>query len=425
MKCFYVIKVFCINGMSMSRTTIKVNNISKIYKLYDRPIDRMKEALSLSKKKYSKDYFALNNISFEVKKGETVGIIGNNGSGKSALLKIITGVLTASSGTIEVNGKISALLELGAGFNPEYTGIENIYLNGTMMGYSREDMDGKVNSIIEFADIGDFINQPVKTYSSGMFARLAFSVAVSVDPDILIVDEALAVGDMRFQIKCMDKMKTMMEKDGTTVFFVSHDINSIRRFCNKAIWLHKGEMRKIGYVNEVCDMYSDFLKNGESLDFIENKEDSDMLPAFTMKDSIAEIIDFKVFDEFMNEVDEIKLDQEINFQVTYDVYDDTLENPVLGIAVKSIDDDYVCGLNTLLDKITIPWKKGRNKFYLKYTKGIRALGGRYYFDTALFEKTATVPIQYIGLIKQITVLNDYVGEGRYIIPHEWRDAINE
>jgi teichoic acid translocation ATP-binding protein len=411
--------------MSMSRTTIKVNNISKIYKLYDRPIDRMKEALSLSKKKYSKDYFALNNISFEVKKGETVGIIGNNGSGKSTLLKIITGVLTASSGTIEVNGKISALLELGAGFNPEYTGIENIYLNGTMMGYSREDMDGKVNSIIEFADIGDFINQPVKTYSSGMFARLAFSVAVSVDPDILIVDEALAVGDMRFQIKCMDKMKTMMEKDGTTVFFVSHDINSIRRFCNKAIWLHKGEMRKIGYVNEVCDMYSDFLKNGESLDFIENKEDSDMLPAFTMKDSIAEIIDFKVFDEFMNEVDEIKLDQEINFQVTYDVYDDTLENPVLGIAVKSIDDDYVCGLNTLLDKITIPWKKGRNKFYLKYTKGIRALGGRYYFDTALFEKTATVPIQYIGLIKQITVLNDYVGEGRYIIPHEWRDAINE
>ena len=425
MKCFYVVKVFCINGMSMSRTTIKVNNISKIYKLYDRPIDRMKEALSLSKKKYSKDYFALNNISFEVKKGETVGIIGNNGSGKSTLLKIITGVLTASSGTIEVNGKISALLELGAGFNPEYTGIENIYLNGTMMGYSREDMDGKVNSIIEFADIGDFINQPVKTYSSGMFARLAFSVAVSVDPDILIVDEALAVGDMRFQIKCMDKMKTMMEKDGTTVFFVSHDINSIRRFCNKAIWLHKGEMRKIGYVNEVCDMYSDFLKNGESLDFIENKEDSDMLPAFTMKDSIAEIIDFKVFDEFMNEVDEIKLDQEINFQVTYDVYDDTLENPVLGIAVKSIDDDYVCGLNTLLDKITIPWKKGRNKFYLKYTKGIRALGGRYYFDTALFEKTATVPIQYIGLIKQITVLNDYVGEGRYIIPHEWRDAINE
>lgn len=333
----------------MSRTTIKVNNISKIYKLYDRPIDRMKEALSLSKKKYSKDYFALNNISFEVKKGETVGIIGNNGSGKSTLLKIITGVLTASSGTIEVNGKISALLELGAGFNPEYTGIENIYLNGTMMGYSREDMDGKVNSIIEFADIGDFINQPVKTYSSGMFARLAFSVAVSVDPDILIVDEALAVGDMRFQIKCMDKMKTMMEKDGTTVFFVSHDINSIRRFCNKAIWLHKGEMRKIGYVNEVCDMYSDFLKNGESLDFIENKEDSDMLPAFTMKDSIAEIIDFKVFDEFMNEVDEIKLDQEINFQVTYDVYDDTLENPVLGIAVKSIDDDYVCGLNTLLE----------------------------------------------------------------------------
>jgi len=404
----------------MSDIAIKVENLSKVYKLYDKPIDRMKESLSLTKKKYSREHYALNNISFEIKKGETIGIIGTNGSGKSTLLKMITGVLTQSSGNIEVNGKISALLELGAGFNPEYTGIENIYLNGTMMGYTREEMQKRVKPIMDFANIGEFMNQPVKTYSSGMFARLAFAVAINVEPEILIVDEVLSVGDVRFQIKCMDKMKQMMA-GGTTVLFVSHETNAIRRFCMKSIWINNGVMKEFGEVNKVADKYLDFLKCGEIDEKYDNavKENHEIRP-FVRGDNIAEIIDFRVLDRFNNEVNEIELDEYIKIDVIYDVYDEKIKRPVLGIAIRSIDDDYVCGLNTLLDKISIPWKYGRNKFQLEYTYGARAIGGKYYFDVALFEETATVPIEYISKIKDITISSDYIAEGRYIIPHAWR-----
>lgn len=408
----------------MAEVVIKIKDLNKIYKLYDKPINRMKEALSITKKKYGRDHYALKNINIEVKNGETLGIIGRNGSGKSTLLKIITGVLTESSGNVEVNGKVSALLELGAGFNPEYTGIENIYLNGTMMGYSKEEMEKRVEPIIRFADIGEFINQPVKTYSSGMFARLAFAVAINVEPDILIVDEALSVGDMRFQIKCMDRMKRMME-GGATVLFVSHDINSVRRFCTRAIWLDKGIIRKEGDVNKTCDEYMDFLRFGEDyLKIIENQKKEIMgkqIRNFIPNNNIAEIVGFDIEDEFGNTIEnEIGIEQKITMTVTYDVYDETIEDPVLGIAIKSIDDDYICGLNTLLDKVKIPWKYGRNTYSLEYSLGVRALGGKYYFDTALFEETATVPIQYKAMIKTVQVYGDYIGEGKYIIPHLWK-----
>ena len=184
-----------------AKYAIQVQDVSKVYRLYDKPIDRLKESLSLSHKNYHKDFFALNGISFQVEKGETVGIIGTNGSGKSTILKIITGVLTPTAGEVKVEGVISALLELGAGFNMDYTGIENIYMNGTMMGFSRREMEAKLQDILDFADIGDFVYQPVKTYSSGMFVRLAFALAINVEPEILIVDEALSVGDVFFQSK--------------------------------------------------------------------------------------------------------------------------------------------------------------------------------------------------------------------------------
>lgn len=238
----------------MNEVVIKVENLSKVYKLYDKPVDRLKESINPFKKKYHKDFFALDDISFEVKKGETLGIIGKNGSGKSTLLKIITGVLNPSGGNVAVNGKISALLELGAGFNPEFTGKENIYLNGTIMGYSKEDMDKKIPQIVEFADIGEFINQPVKTYSSGMFVRLAFSVAINVEPDILIVDEALAVGDMAFQAKCISKMKNLMEK-GVTVLFVTHDIGTIKKMCTTCVYLTGGKINSIGIASDIADQY--------------------------------------------------------------------------------------------------------------------------------------------------------------------------
>jgi len=408
----------------MKDIIIDINKLNKVYKLYDQPIDRMKEALSIiHKKKYYREHFALKDITFEVVKGDNLGIIGTNGAGKSTLLKIITGVLTPNSGSVNAKGKISALLELGAGFNPEYTGIENIYLSGTMMGFKKEEMDIKIISIIDFASIGDFINQPVKTYSSGMFARLAFAVAINVEPDILIIDETLSVGDIRFQIKCMNKMKEMIE-GGTTILFVSHDINTIKRFCTKAIWLDKGKIQDIGDVNKVCDGYLDFLKLGEAIDNplnTNNHEDTDQnLPPFRHGDNIVDIIDFKVVNIKDEIVNRIKLDEFIKVEVTYDVYDAELNNPVLGIAIRGVDDDYVCGLNTLIDQKKIPWAYGRNKFQLEYPCGIRAIGGKYYFDVAIFDETATVSLQYISRVHNFTIISGYEGEGRYIIPHDWK-----
>lgn len=237
-------------------------------------------------------------MSLQIEKGDVVGIVGTNGAGKSTLLKIITGVLTPTSGKLEVNGKVAALLELGTGFNPEFTGIKNIFLNGTMMGFSREEMEDKLDEIIQFADIGDFIYQPVKTYSSGMFARLAFAVAINVDPEILIVDEALSVGDLRFQMKCMDKMKQMMDQ-GITVLFVSHDINAIRRLCTKTVWLRDGKIQTYGETNYVCDQYLDFLKVGDEYerDIVEVETGNEVeFKKFRegKQDSVAEIIGIRI-----------------------------------------------------------------------------------------------------------------------------------
>lgn len=239
---------------------IQVQDVSKVYQLYDKPIDRLKESLSLSHKSYHKDFFALNGISFQVKKGETVGIIGTNGSGKSTILKIITGVLTPTSGEVKVSGVISALLELGAGFNMDYTGIENIYMNGTMMGFSRKEMEEKLSDILEFADIGDFVHQPVKTYSSGMFVRLAFALAINVEPEILIVDEALSVGDVFFQAKCYRRMEEI-RKNGTTILMVTHDMGSVIKYCNRVVLLNKGHFVAEGAPGKMVDLYKKILAN--------------------------------------------------------------------------------------------------------------------------------------------------------------------
>lgn len=245
----------------MNDIAIKVSNLSKVYKLYDTPTDRLKEALHPLKKQYHNDFYALNNINFEIKKGETVGIIGKNGAGKSTLLKIITGVLSPSSGSVQVNGRISSLLELGAGFNPEYTGMENIYLQGTLMGYSHEEMQAKIDDILAFADIGEFIHQPVKSYSSGMFARLAFAVAINVEPDILIVDEALSVGDMRFQQKCFRKFKELQDAK-KTILFVTHDTGAIINYCSQVIWINEGRKHIEGIPDDVCKKYISFMAYG-------------------------------------------------------------------------------------------------------------------------------------------------------------------
>ncbi len=269
---------------------IRVNGVSKIYSLYDSPKERLKEVLSISKKVRHQEYPALSDITFEVRKGETFGIIGTNGAGKSTLLKLITGVAAPTSGTIEIDGKISALLELGAGFNKEYSGIENIFLNGIMMGFTRDEMQEKVDSILEFADIGDFIYQPVKTYSSGMFARLAFAVAINVEPDILIVDEALSVGDVFFQNKCYRKFEELRSL-GTTVLFVSHDIATVKQMCSRVLWIEHGVTQMLGDSVEVCNAYSNSILEKRAKAYLENDKE-----IIVSSDSAYQIEEFELED---------------------------------------------------------------------------------------------------------------------------------
>lgn len=237
-----------------SDIAISVNNVSKHYHVYDKPLDRLKQGVFRGRKQFYKEFKALDNVSFNVKKGETVGVIGRNGSGKSTLLQMICGTLTPTGGDIRVGGRVAALLELGAGFNSEFTGRENVYMNAAILGLSKQEIDDRYDDIADFAGIGDFIDQPVKTYSSGMYVRLAFSVAINVEPDILIVDEALSVGDINFQTKCMTAITRIQEK-GATVLFVSHDIGTVKSLCTRCIYLNNGFVKMFGKAADVAEKY--------------------------------------------------------------------------------------------------------------------------------------------------------------------------
>lgn len=260
----------------MADNIIEVKNVTKVYRLYDKPIDRLKESLSPRGRCLHRDFYALRDVSFSVEKGQSCGIIGTNGSGKSTILKIITGVLSKTEGYVKADGKISALLELGAGFNSDYTGIENIYMNGTMMGFSRKEMDERLPAILEFADIGDFVYQPVKSYSSGMFVRLAFALSINVDPEILIVDEALSVGDVFFQAKCYHRMDELRAR-GTTILMVTHDMGSVMKYCDKVVLLNRGEKIAEGRPGEMVDLYKKILAGqyDQLKDMLDERKDDD------------------------------------------------------------------------------------------------------------------------------------------------------
>lgn len=240
--------------MSSIDIAISARNLTKTYRLFVHPGDRIKQFLSLGLKQYHREFTALKDVSFDIKKGETVGIIGRNGSGKSTLLQVICGILKPTSGTVRVNGRVSALLELGAGFNPEFTGRENVYFQGALMGFTQTQMEERFDDIAAFADIGVFIDQPVRTYSSGMFVRLAFAVAVHVEPEILVVDEALGVGDAEFQERSISRMKAL-KAAGATILFVSHSIPTVRNFCQHALWLEAGKVQQVGPAADVCQAY--------------------------------------------------------------------------------------------------------------------------------------------------------------------------
>ena len=373
----------------MSKIAISVRNLTKIYKLYDRPIDRLKETLSITKKKYHREHYALRDISFDVKEGESVGIIGTNGSGKSTILKIITGVLNQTSGELEVEGKISALLELGAGFNLEYTGMENIYLNGTMMGYTKEEIDNKLENIINFADIGEFINQPVKTYSSGMFVRLAFAVAINIDPEILIVDEALSVGDVFFQAKCYKKFQEFRDM-GKTIIFVSHDLKSVSKYCDKVILLNKGTFIEEGNPKKVIDTYKKILVNQFDKEIKNEKEkEKNVESKISWKSKMnlnsnkleygnkdAEIIDFGILDE--NNILTNTVNKNESFRIKMKVkFNKKIQEPIFAFTIKDIKGNEITGTNTMIEEVYFKNPESNDVVEVEFEQIMNLQGGEY------------------------------------------------
>lgn len=375
---------------------IRVKNVTKRYKLFDKNGDRVRDALGLSgKKKLYKDYYALRDVSFDIKKGETVGIIGVNGAGKSTILKIITGVLNPTEGEVEINGRISALLELGAGFNSDYTGLQNVYLNGTMMGFTKEEVDAKLQAILDFADIGDFINQPVKTYSSGMFVRLAFAVAINIDPEILIVDEALSVGDVFFQNKCFHKFEEFRQA-GKTILFVSHDLGSIRKYCDRTVLLDHGIKLEEGETSDVVDTFKRVLvgqyepKAGESVkadlqtaDITPEASDEEWKSNYAQNpdcdcygDLKAEIIDFAIIDSRGKYTNVLIKGEPFQIKVKIKANED-LEDPISSFTIKTLKGTDITGTNTKFEHHDIgPMKTGEIRI-ITFTQNMNLQGGQY------------------------------------------------
>ncbi|MCR5397401.1 MAG: ABC transporter ATP-binding protein [Lachnospiraceae bacterium] len=404
----------------MSDYAIEVKDVSKMYKLFDSNLDRVKDSLNLGRKKVYQEHFALHHLNLQINKGETVGIIGTNGAGKSTLLKIITGVVNPTEGEILIDGRISALLELGAGFNMEYTGIENIYLNGTMMGFTKEEIDARLPEILEFADIGDFVYQPVKMYSSGMFVRLAFAVAINIDPEILIVDEALSVGDVFFQSKCYKKFEDF-KKMGKTILFVSHDLGSISRYCDRVILLDKGHKLAEGIPRDMIDLYKKVLvhqvdvdaiiKGQEEENFINssqqdqdekvadvirnatqsvggtalehNREDKSWQSYFKINpnlneygNGVANIIDFKVEDEKGNLTSAIEKGTE--FTITSKVkFHSDVENPIFTYTFRNVQGTAITGTNTMYEQAEVKPAKSGDCYIASFRQRMNLQGGEY------------------------------------------------
>ncbi len=384
----------------MEDTVISVEKLNKVYRLYDRNRDRLKEALFIwDKRPHYKEHYALRDVDIAVKRGETVGIIGVNGSGKSTLLKIITGVLSPTSGSVKIDGRISALLELGAGFNMEFTGLENIYLNGTMTGFSRQEIDERLDKILEFADIGEFVHQKVKTYSSGMFVRLAFAVAINIDPEILIVDEALSVGDVFFQNKCYHKFEEF-KSEGKTIIFVSHDLSSINKYCDRVVLLDHGRKLSEGSPKDMIDMYKKVLVHQLDSDRSEligrgredstdgsGKENSTGVQKWQDKmvlnpsadvygNGMADIVGFCCVDNSgMITKTIIKGD---SFTVKVRVaFNEHVSEPIIALSFKNRMGVEITGTNTMFEKINTGTPKAGEVMDVTFTQDMSLQGGEY------------------------------------------------
>lgn len=358
--------------------SIRVKDVSKVYRLYDDPAGRLKEALWRGRRSYHQDFWAVKDISFEVSEGKTVGVIGRNGSGKSTLLQLVANIVTPTHGHIEVCGRVSALLELGSGFDPEFTGRENVYMNAAILGLSREEIADRFEEIESFADIGRFIDQPVKLYSSGMYVRLAFATAINVNPDILLVDEALAVGDTIFQHRCMSKIREIQEQ-GKTVLFVSHDIGAVQKLCTEVILLEKGEVLYKGDPEKVVQEYYKIIWNAEESRSDDGQKQGEDGPVVTGSDFVfeevrhfdrrfgnrkGEIVGFALVDEAGQTRESFRGGEKVFFSLVVKCHE-SIEMPIAGFVVKDLLSNELIKTNT--DAEGFPLKPCQDNSTLKVT----------------------------------------------------------
>ena len=380
------------------KSAIRVAGVSKMYKLFEKKSDRIWDAIGIGPRRYEEKY-ALRDLDFSIEKGETVGIIGTNGAGKSTLLKIITGIVYPTVGTVEVDGNVSALLELGAGFNYEYTGLENIYLNGLIKGLSRAEVDERLDDVLAFADIGNYIHQPVKSYSSGMFVRLAFAVAINVDADILIVDEALSVGDVFFQSKCYKKFDEFKEQ-GKTILCVSHDLSMITRYCDRAILLDHGRMLSQGSPKDMVDLYKKVLAGAADVEDIlnggdikktnqrissvkEGADDGTWKSYYSINpkvdeygDGSATIIDFGVFDEKGIPTETIYKGS--RFAIKSKVkFHRAVKDPIFTYSFKNTQGVSITGTNTMYEQIVTGEAVENDEYIAEFDQMMNLQGGEY------------------------------------------------
>ncbi len=397
--------------MSYNNVAIHVKDINKRFLMFSNPIERLKQIIGVNKE--YKEYEALKNINFDVIKGETIGIIGVNGSGKSTLLQIICGTLTPNNGEITVDGRISALLELGAGFNPEFTGAENIRLNAVLMGLNKKEIDDIYPDVMAFADIGEFINQPVKTYSSGMFARVAFSAAIHVDPDILIVDEILAVGDSRFQRKCLNKLKEIREK-GCTILFVSHDDYQVRNICQKVLYLKNGEQVFYGNANEGVGYYLQDQQISEA-EIVKNSISN---PAINNTIKLVELFSPNLYVNGV-ETKMINSGDSVILKFNYKCKDPSLvKNLCFVFNLYRKDNVYICGTTTHMQKMN-PFSAKFNGVVSVNFPSLKLLSGIYNWRVAVNDGDGIQIIDELLPVCEFSVRDSFEAVGIYDIEHKW------
>ncbi|MBQ7679414.1 MAG: ABC transporter ATP-binding protein [Butyrivibrio sp.] len=406
-------------------SAIRIEHLTKTYRLYQRNLDRLLDALGVPGNRHT-DHMALQDLSLTVRRGETVGIIGTNGSGKSTLLKIITGVLTPTSGTVETHGHISALLELGAGFNMEYSGLDNVYLNGMMIGFSREEIDRRLPEILSFADIGDYIHQPVRTYSSGMFVRLAFAVAINIDPEILIVDEALSVGDVFFQAKCYRKFQEFREQ-GKTILFVSHDLSTISRYCDRAVLLNQGVLMGEGSPKQMIDLYKQVLVHEEPepeeepvtkvLEVSEGSkvsEDAENTGTLAYGNGAATIERYYITDAQGRQTNAIEKGSRCTIHMEVRIHRD-IEAPIFACTIKNVMGIEITGTNTMAEQAFLEPVRAGELRRIEFSQEIWLQGGEYLlsFGVTGFEQETFTVYHRLYDACSMTVISDKNTVGFY------------